>query len=119
MLRSLFLGISFVLGAILIRFFAVPSKIPWIQALLQSEPVHIVSHLILYGSLSLSLLHRPRPALSPLWSATLTLCVALAQEAAQVIGQRSFGNGELFDLGVDSLAILLGITLAKTRHLNR
>ena len=75
---------------------------PWLAAIIGAEPVHIVAHVILYGTLACAMRRATRRA----WVAfALMACFAILQEAAQSLWWgRAFGPGEFFDLGVDGAA---------------
>lgn len=77
------------------------------------EIVHIVAHLALYGALTALGLHA---GLSARRAAALTLGVAVVQEGVQIgLAGRAPGLPELFDLGVDTVAIALVLFLAGHR----
>jgi hypothetical protein len=92
-----------VLGALALRFGQPERHNALAAALMGSEAVHVVAHLLLYGS---------QTALvgwffgaSTRWMVGIPAATALLQELSQTIGRRAFGEGELFDLCVDAVAI--------------
>jgi hypothetical protein len=86
---------------------------PWTEVLFASEPLHVVAHCILYGVLAW-LVHRFISERT--W---VVLCAVLGlgllQELTQVVGARSFGGPELFDLLVDTLTTLATLAVLARR----
>ena len=81
----------------------------WLRLTLRSEYFHVAAHLLLYAllyALCRRLFARSRRPLA--WAAALTLAIAVSQEWVQVLTYRgsALGRGELFDLAVDSVAIV-------------
>lgn len=107
-LRAALLAVAVIAGALLIRFCLAPIRSTWIQAPLQSEPFHVLAHTLIYGGIAWVL--RGARSGRAIGGAMLA---ALCQEAAQVAGQRPFGSGEWFDLGVDLVAASAAVALAR------
>jgi hypothetical protein len=101
------LGVS--LGALWIRFGRPQDDSPLFQRMIDSEPVHVLAHSLIYGSLALLSLRffSPKPGIALL----LVLCLGLIQELSQVVGIRAFAGPELFDLAVDLTAAGVAVAL--------
>ncbi len=102
-------------GAVLLHYF--PPHHGWLSRLANSEAVHVVAHLLLYGLFSLLALKAVGRAR---WAVLLTVAAGALQEAAQTVpfGVRPAGP-ELFDLTVDLIAALGAIALARWRQAPR
>ncbi len=105
MQRLLFVlwGLGITAGAVWIRFGRPQDTSPAIAALVYSEPFHVFAHLLLYGTMAW-LAARKLPLA---WVPPAVVALGAVQELAQVVGLRSPGAPELFDLGVDTTAALL------------
>lgn len=109
-LRALaaFWGGAIILGAAWLQTFRPHGKL--LAQLLRSEVLHVSAHLVLYGLLA-----------AIVWRASsgrraivigVTAVVALLQEGAQsVLYGRPPGHEEAFDLGVDTIALVLALVL--------
>jgi hypothetical protein len=102
-------------GAVFLHYF--PPQHGWLRSLANSEAVHVVVHLLLYGLFALLALRafgRVR------WAVLLTVAAGALQEAAQTVpfGVRPAGP-ELFDLAVDLVAALGAMALARWRQAPR
>jgi hypothetical protein len=94
------------LGAWWLQGYVSPSLA--VRNLLRSEPIHIAAHLVLYGALYTicRALVGPSNRLGIAPAVMLTLAIAFVQEMVQVrTYRRTFAEGELFDLAVDTVAI--------------
>ncbi len=111
-LLPLLWGLGVSAGALWIRFWRPQEDFALFRRMIDSEPVHVVAHSLIYGSLaSLSLRYfSPHPSTALL----LVLVLGLIQELSQVLGVRPFGGPELFDLGVDLFAA--GVVVVLTPH---
>lgn len=99
-------------GAALIK--PISDGVPIVAWLASYEVVHIVAHLFLYGSLMALAL---RVGLSEGRAALLTLAIAALQEGVQLItAGRAPGLPELFDIGVDSVAIVAVVLIVRRRR---
>jgi hypothetical protein len=85
-------------------------------AILDWEPLHIIAHTFLYGTLCrLVMRHLKRMSRA----VTVTLTIGALQEATQLVfGHRGPGLPELFDLVVDGTAATLAVVLYPPRALN-
>jgi hypothetical protein len=92
----------------------VTDGVPVVAWLASYEVVHIVGHLLLYGSLMALAL---RAGLSEARAALLTLFIAAMQEGVQLISAgRAPGLPELFDIGVDAVAVIAVIVVTRRRR---
>jgi peptidoglycan/LPS O-acetylase OafA/YrhL len=107
-------GLTISVFALLVRSGWAQHIFPWTTTWVASEPTHIVAHCILYGVLAL--LVRRFISKRVLVVLCVVLALGLVQELAQVLGARSFGTPELFDLMVDALAALAVLALAMQRE---
>ncbi len=99
-------GLGITVGALWIRAGHPLVHHPLLTRAANSEPVHILAHIAVYGGCTALALMR----LSPVRAVGATLALGLIQELAQVVGARGFGAGELYDLAVDGLAAgLVGV----------
>jgi len=100
------------LGAVLLHYF--PPGRGWVARAANSEAVHVVAHLLLYGTLTLLGLRASgvRAALA----VAATVATGALQEGAQTVlfGIRP-GRPELFDLTVDLAAALTVVVLFRAR----
>lgn len=99
-------------GAIVLKVTDIGPQSPALRALLMSEAFHIPAHLVLYGGFAALC----RTQLGNRVGLILfnVFAVALAQEAAQsVLFGRAPGPGELFDLFVDAVAVLIVLLSAR------
>ncbi|NUO47823.1 MAG: hypothetical protein HOV80_03090 [Polyangiaceae bacterium] len=104
---------AILVGAALIK--PISDSVSIVAWMASYEVVHIVAHLFLYGSLMAIAL---RAGLSEGRAALLTLLIAVMQEGIQVVtAGRAPGLPELFDIGVDSVAIVAVVLV--TRHRRR
>jgi hypothetical protein len=112
-LLPLLWGLGVSAGALWIRFCRPQEDFALFRRMIDSEPVHVVAHSLIYGSLaSLSLrFFSPHGSTALL----LVLVLGLIQELSQVLGVRAFGGPELFDLAVDLSAAGL-VVLSRPRH---
>lgn len=96
-------GLSVSVGALWIRFYEPQKAHPWLKMLVASEPFHVFAHTMLYGMLGFlgKRFFGEKRALG------LVLLLGGIQEGAQVLGERGFGSGEVFDLCVDLSAALV------------
>jgi RsiW-degrading membrane proteinase PrsW (M82 family) len=104
-------GLAVSLGALWIRYCRPQENSALFQRMIDSEPVHVVAHSLIYGSLawlSLRFFSAHRGV-----ALVLVLGLGLLQELSQVLGLRAFGGPELFDLGVDLVAA--GVVVALSR----
>jgi hypothetical protein len=109
------LGIAYVLLAGVLGRVHVTS--PTFARLTRSEAVHIPAHLALYGVLAWVGL---RAGLGPRGAALAAMAIACVQELAQDVGfGRAPGWPELFDLGVDAVAVAATIALATRQRARR
>jgi VanZ family protein len=80
------------------------------------EPLHIVAHTFLYGTLSWLVMRHLKQL--P-WAVVVALTVGVLQEATQLaFGHRGPGLPEIFDLAVDGTAATLAVVLFPPRTLN-
>jgi hypothetical protein len=109
------LGIAYVLLAGVLGRVHVAS--PTFARLTRSELIHIPAHLVLYGTLAWVGLCA---GLGPRGAAIAAMAIACAQELAQDLGfRRAPGWPELFDLGVDAVAVAATIALATRQSARR
>jgi hypothetical protein len=96
-------------GAWLIR--PITQHVAFVDRLASHEAVHIVAHLVLYGTATV--LAR-RAGLRPAHAALLAMTIAVLQESAQVIQVGRWPEGsELFDLCVDGVAVMVALALTR------
>lgn len=103
---------SILVGAAVVR--PITGSSATLAALASSEAAHVVAHLVLYAVLAvLALASR----LSPWRAATLTLGVAVMQEGVQlIVADRAPGPPELFDLAVDTVAVIAVLLAFRLRR---
>jgi hypothetical protein len=99
---ALLLGVAVLMPAI--------GHVPVLARMARYEAAHIFAHILLYATLAF--LAR-RAGLSPGAAAALSLGVGAVQESLQLVWlERGPGLPELFDLGVDAVAVLGGLAAA-------
>ncbi len=103
-------GLSISLFALWLRFARLETYSVSLARLMGDERVHVVAHLLLYGTLAL-LARRFIGRRVPVVVGTV-LAMGAIQELAQVVGARTPGWPELFDLAVDTAAALTVCGLA-------
>ena len=85
-----------------------------VAALMGSEPFHVGAHAFLYGVLAWLVARRFGDRIAVTVGAVILF--GFVQELAQVVGARTFGGPELFDLAVDATAAL-AVVVARRRQL--
>jgi len=104
-----FWAVSIMAGAHWLKVSAPERASPLLAALSASEPVHVVAHLILYGTLAAACTRLLRGRVLAI---LLTVAVGVAQEKIQLLAAgRGMSTPELFDLAVDALAATVAATI--------
>jgi hypothetical protein len=111
---ALMWSVALIGGALALRVLHPERWLPLLGRLGRHEAVHVVAHVVLYGTLAAACVRLSRRPWVPL---AVVAGVGLLQEAAQSSFGKGMGAAEAFDLAVD-LAAAAAVT-AVTRALSR